>query len=154
MEENFIKCTNAWKISKILRDHMEKELKAALAAHGGGFSWYSEDEDYDCEDYNDDGYTDNVPLVMCNHKYAGPMDVKIRKAYIDSYGYVKVTAATNEYDDEVDIEFDDIVVSHIQYIIESIPVTDAVTDVSVPFSVEYRDDDKLYVDGELVQDLW
>ena len=44
MEEKFMKCTNAWKISKILRDHMKKELKAALAVHGGEFSWYSEAE--------------------------------------------------------------------------------------------------------------
>ena len=71
---------------------------------------------------------------MCNNRYAGPVDVKVRSVYIDSHGYVMIEAATNDYNDEITIEFDDIVASHIQYIIESIPVTDAVTDVSIPFS--------------------
>ena len=130
MKEEFMKCTDAWVIMKILRARMGKELKAALAAHGGEFSWYSEDE----EGY-DERYADNVPIVMCNHRYAGPMNVKIRKAYIDSGGCVRVTAATVEYDDEVCIEFDDIVAHHIQYIIEAIPATDAVSDVSIPFNI-------------------
>lgn len=126
MEEKFMKCTDAWKIAKMLHIHMEKELKAALAAHGGKFSWYSEE---------DEEYAENVPTVMCNNRYAGPVDVKVRSVYIDSHGYVMIEAATNDYNDEITIEFDDIVASHIQYIIESIPVTDAVTDVSIPFSI-------------------
>ena len=136
MEEKVMKCTNAWEVSRMLRHHMEKELKAALAAHGGKFSWYykDEDEDYDCEDYDDDGYAYNVPIVMCNLRYVGPVNVKIRKAYINSHGYVRVIAATDDYYDDIDIELSDIVAHHIQYIIESIPVTDTVTDVSIPFS--------------------
>ena len=126
MKEKFMKCTDAWKITRTLHDHMGKELKAALVAHGGEFSWYSEENEE---------YADNVPIVMCNHRYAGPVNVKIRKAYIDSGGYVRVTAATVEYDDEVCIEFDDIVAHHIQFIIEAIPATDAVSDVSIPFSI-------------------
>lgn len=126
MEEKVMKCTNAWEVSRMLRHHMKKELKAALAAHGGKFSWYSEE---------DEEYAENVPTVMCNNRYAGPVDVKVRSVYIDSHGYVMIEAATNDYNDEITIEFDDIVASHIQYIIESIPVTDAVTDVSIPFSI-------------------
>ena len=125
MEEKFMECTDAWSIAKMLHDHMEKELKAALDAHGGKFSWYSEE---------DEEYAENVPTVMCNNRYAGPVDVKVRSVYIDSHGYVMIEAATNDYNDEITIEFDDIVASHIQYIIESIPVTDAVSDVSIPFS--------------------
>lgn len=142
MEEKFMKCTDTWSIMRMLHAHMGKELKAALAAHGGEFSWYSEDEE-GC----DERYADNVPIVMCNHKYVGSVNVKIRKACINSYGYVRVTAATDDYDDVIDIELSDIVANHIQFIIESIPVTDAVSDVSVPFSIECRDG-KLYVDGE------
>lgn len=138
MEGNFMKCTDAWVTMRILRAHMKKELKAALAAHGGEYSWYSEE---------DEKYADNVPIVMCNHKYVGPVNVKIRKACINSYGYVRVTAATDDYDDVIDIELSDIVANHLQYIIESIPATDTVTDVSVPFSAECRDG-KLYIDGE------
>lgn len=130
MEEKFMKCTDAWSIAKMLSDHMGKELKAALVAHGGEFSWYTED----AED-EDERYADNVPIVMCDNKFAGPMDVKIRKAYIGNYGHVRVTAATCDYDDNVDIELSDIVVSHIPFIIEAIPVTDAVSDVSIPFSI-------------------
>lgn len=126
MKEKFMKCTDAWSIAKMLHIHMEKELKVALYAHGGKFSWYSEE---------DEEYAENVPTVMCNNRYAGPVDAKVRSVYIDSHGYVMIEAATNDYNDEITIEFDDIVASHIQYIIESIPVTDAVTDVSIPFSI-------------------
>lgn len=125
MEEKFMKCTDAWSIAKMLHIHMEKELKAALAAHGGKFSWYSEE---------DEEYADNAPIVICNNRYAGPVDVKVRSAYVSSYGSVFIEAATVDCDDDITIEFDDIVVSNIQYIIESIPVTDAVSDVSIPFS--------------------
>lgn len=127
MKEKFMKCTNAWEVSRMLRHHMKKELKAALVAHGGEFSWYSEE---------DEEYAENVPTVMCNNRYAGPVDVKVRSVYIDSHGYVMIEAATNDYNDEITIEFDDIVASHIQYIIESIPVTDAVSDVSIPFRID------------------
>ena len=125
MEEKFMKCTDAWSIAKRLHIHMEKELKAALDAHGGEFSWYSEE---------DEEYADNAPIVICNNRYAGPVDVKVRSAYVSSYGSVFIEAATVDCDDDITIEFDDIVVSNIQYIIESIPVTDAVSDVSIPFS--------------------
>lgn len=125
MEEKFMKCTDAWSIVKMLHIHMEKELKAALDAHGGEFSWYSEE---------DEEYADNAPIVICNNRYAGPVDVKVRSAYVSSYGSVFIEAATVDCDDDITIEFDDIVVSNIQYIIESIPVTDAVSDVSIPFS--------------------
>ena len=130
MEEKFMKCTDAWTTMRVLRAHMEKELKAALAAHGGEFSWYSEDE----EGY-DERYADNVPIVMCNHRYADPVNVKIRKACINSYGHVRITAATDDYDDVIYIGLSDIVAHHIQYIIEAIPATDAVSDVSIPFSI-------------------
>lgn len=126
MEEKFMKCTDVWSIAKMLHIHMEKELKAALDAHGGEFSWYSEE---------DEEYADNAPIVICNNRYAGPVDVKVRSAYVSSYGSVFIEAATVDCDDDITIEFDDIVVSNIQYIIESIPVTDTVTDVSIPFSI-------------------
>lgn len=126
MEEKFMKCTDAWSIAKTLHIHMEKELKAALDAHGGEFSWYSEE---------DEEYAENAPVIMCNNRYAGPVDVKVRSAYVGSYGNVLIEAAVLDCNDGITIEFDDVVVSHIQYIIESIPVTDNVTDVSIPFSI-------------------
>ena len=126
MEEKFMKCTDAWSIAKMLHDHMEKELKAALDAHGGEFSWYSEE---------DEEYAEDAPIVMCNNRYDGPVDVRVRSAYVSSYGSVFIEAATLDCDDNITIEFDDIVVSNIQNIIEAIPVTDTVTDVSIPFSI-------------------
>ena len=131
MEEKFMKCTGAWEISNIFRDHMKKELKAALVAHGGEFSWYSEEDEGEDED---EKYADNTPIVMCNHKYVGPVNVKIRKAYINSHGHVRVIAVTDDYYNGIDIDLSDIVAHHIQYIIEAIPATDAVSDVSIPFS--------------------
>lgn len=120
--EKFIKCSNAWGMGHQLRNRMLAELKLAIKAHGGEYSWYSEE---------DEEYAENVPIVMCNHRYAGPVDVKIRRVYIDEDEYIVIEAATNEYDDEIQVELDDIVPTHIQYIIESIHATDTVDDVSV-----------------------
>lgn len=120
--EKFMKCSNAWEMGHQLRNRMLDELELAIKAHGGEYSWYSEE---------DEEYAENAPIVMCNHRYAGPVDVKIRRVYIDEDEYIVIEAATNEYDDEIQVELDDIVPTHIQYIIESIHATDTVDDVSV-----------------------
>ena len=120
--EKFMKCSNAWQMGHQLRNRMLDELRLAIKAHGGEYSWYSEE---------DEEYVENVPIVMCNHRYAGPVDVKIRRIYIGENGYMDIEAATNEYDDEIQIEFDDIVPTHIQYIIECIHATDKIDDVSI-----------------------
>lgn len=120
--EKFMKCSNAWQMGHQLRNRMLDELKLAIKAHGGEYVWYSEE---------DEEYADNVPIVMCNHRYAGPVDVKVRRVYIDKHECMDIEAATNEYDEDIQIEFDDIVPTHIQYIIECIPATDEVADVSI-----------------------
>lgn len=120
--EKFMKCSDAWQMGHQLRNRMLDELRLAIKAHGGEYSWYSEE---------DEEYVENVPIVMCNHRYAGPVDVKIRRIYIGENGYMDIEAATNEYDDEIQIEFDDIVPTHIQYIIECIHATDKIDDVSI-----------------------
>lgn len=120
--EKFMKCSDAWQMGHQLRNRMLDELRLAIKAHGGEYSWYSEE---------DEEYADNVPIVMCNHRYAGPVDVNIRRIYIGENGYMYIEAATNEYEDEIQIEFDDIVPTHIQYIIECIHATDEIDDVSI-----------------------
>ena len=131
--EKYMTCSNAWKLSNQIRVRMMNELRLAVQAHGGEYSWYSEEEEE---------YADNVPIVLCNHEYAGPVDVKVRRVYIDEHGCMEIEAATNEYDDDINVEFDDIVPNHIQYIIECMPATDKVDDVSTPSTnlPIYKDD--------------
>lgn len=120
--EKFMKCTDAWQMGHQLRNRMLDELKLAIKAHGGEYSWYSEE---------DEEYAENVPIVLCNHRYAGPVDIKVRRVYIDKCGCLGVEAVTNEFEDDIHVEFEDIVPHHIQSIIEAIPATNKVDDVSI-----------------------
>lgn len=127
MDAKYMKCTDVWEIAKKLHNHIKEELKAAIIAHGGEFSWYSEE---------DEEYADNAPVVACYGRYAGAVEVKIRRVYLYESKCIGIEAATNDFDDEITIELEDIIASNIQFIIESIPATDTVSDVSVPFSID------------------
>lgn len=121
--EKFMQCTDAWRYNHTLLNHMLIELKLAIQAHGGEYSWYSEE---------DEEYEEDTPVVLCNREYGGPVDIKVRRVYIDERGYLGIDAVTNEYEDEVQIEIYEIVPHHIQFIIESIPATNELSDVSMP----------------------
>lgn len=124
-EQKMMKCTDAWLYERALRNHMVAELRKAIEAHGGSYSWYSEDEE---------DFTQDPPIVMCNRDYGGgPTDVKVRRVWVDESGYMQIEAEENEYGDEVYISFDDVVAFHIVYIIENIPATDEISDVTLPF---------------------
>lgn len=139
--KKFMKCSNAWRFSHQLRNHMLKELKRAIQAHGGKYAWYSEEE----EDFIED-----VPIVMCNHRYAGPVDVKVCEVWLSDNDCINIKVETNEFGDEIEVDFDDIVPAHIQYIIECIPVTDNVNDVSIPSTdIPMYEEDYLNVLQEL-----
>lgn len=114
-------CSDSWFLAKQLREKMLEELKRAVQAHGGSYSWYNEET----EEFSDD-----APIVMCNHRYAGPVDVKIKSLSIDKWGYLNIDAATNEYEDDIEISFNDITPGHFSYIIENMPATPEVDDVT------------------------
>lgn len=138
---NKMKCTDSWKLGKQLRNRMMEELKKAIKAHGGSYSWYSEEN----EEFSDD-----APVVMCNHRYAGPVDVKIKNIYLDEWEYINIEAVTEEYGDEIDISFDDIAPGHFSFIIEMIPATSEVEDVSLPSTSAFMlQDDYLEVLQEM-----
>lgn len=124
-EQKMMKCTDAWLFERALRNHMVAELRQAIEAHGGSYSWYSEEEEE---------FVQDPPIVMCNRDWGGgPADVKVRRVWIDDSGYMSIEAEENEFGDEVDISLDDVVAFHIAYIIEAIPVTEGVSDVTIPF---------------------
>lgn len=124
-EQKMMKCTDAWLFERALRNHMVAELRQAIEAHGGSYSWYSEEEEE---------FVQDPPIVMCNRDWGGgPADVKVRRVWIDDSGYMSIEAEENEFGDEVDISLDDVVAFHIAYIIEAIPVTEEVSDVTFPF---------------------
>lgn len=119
-----MKCTDMYEFAKQIRNHSLSELELAIKAHGGSYSWYDEEN----EEFQDD-----YPIVMCNHRYAGPVDVNVKKIWIDEYGSLNIEAVTNEFYDDIDIDFGDIAPHHINYIIDHIPETETVKDVTLPF---------------------
>ena len=124
-EQQMMKCTDTWVFERALRNHMVAELRLAIEAHGGSYSWYSEENEEFIQD---------PPIVMCNRDMGGgPADVKVCRVWIDGSGYMNIEAEENEFGDEVNITFDDIVAFHIAYIIEQIPITDKVNNVILPF---------------------
>jgi len=130
-----MKCTDSWQLGKQLRNGMMEELVKAVQAHGGSYSWYNEET----EEFSDD-----APVVMCNHRYAGPVDVKIRRIYIDKWGCLNIEAVDDENGGDIKISLDDIAPHHMSFIIEAIPVTSEVKDVSsLSTSVSILQDDYL-----------
>lgn len=123
-EQKMMKCTDAWLFERALKLHMVDELRKAIEAHGGSYSWYSEE---------DGDFIEDCPIVMCNRDSGGPTDVNVRKVWLDESGYMYIEAEETEWGDDVDVSFDDIVAFHIAYIIERIPATDKVGDVTLPF---------------------
>lgn len=124
-EQKMMKCTDAWLYERALKNHMMTELKQAIKAHGGSYSWYSEEMG---------DFIQDPPIVMCNCDMGGgPTDVTIHKVWIDQNGDMYIKATNTESDSEIDIYFDDIVAFHIAYIIERIPVTDEINNVMLPF---------------------
>ena len=110
------------KVKEIKRQE-QRELKEALKAHGGSYSWYNEDiqefeREYPCVAVNLNGINPN------------PMDVDIRSISIDKHDDLCFKGEDKEWGNEVRFSADDIFAGHIAYIIELIPETDAVNDVT------------------------
>lgn len=106
-----------------IRCHITNEIKAAVKAHGGKYSW-DEDEDWD------------APIVAAtpNNCYPEPQDACIHSIEIDPHGEIIIEATRNEYGDEInDLTLDDIFVEDLGFIIDHMEDTPDVFDVSIPF---------------------
>ena len=116
-----MKHTNFYDTFKSIRHHLNDEIKAAVKAHGGEYSW-DEEGDY--------------PIVAANpdNFYPEPLDVCIHSIEIDSNDEITIEATGNKYGEEVrDLSLDDIFVEHLEFIIDYMGDTTTVSDVSIPF---------------------
>lgn len=122
-----MKHTNFHSQLKEIRCNIIKELQAALNAHSGSYTWGEENEDGDVELPD----TDNCPLILANPTHSdGPSDVYIAQISYGDNGFY-IVAYTKEWLDEIDIEIDDIEIGHLEFIIDYIPETQEVSDVSI-----------------------
>lgn len=99
-----------YSIGKHIKEMEIAELKEALKAHGGSYTWRDLDKDLPDDEEED------APIVMVNHEYAGPNDVCVCKAWINEHGDVEIKALDKEYDTDIDVSIDDIAVCHIYYL--------------------------------------
>lgn len=97
-----------------------KELRRAIEAHGGSYQWDSE---------NGGSY----PIIAINQNKSEPepQDVEITKVAIVE-GCLKISGVDNKYGEPVVFEVDDIFAGHLSFIIDYIPATDEVSNVTFP----------------------
>lgn len=103
---------------KRIRNHLKLEITTALKAHGGLYTWNEEDE---------------RPIVAANPDNAtpSPLDVCIISLKLEGESIV-IDAYDNEYGNGVSIDIDDIFIEHLSFILDYIPETTNVSDVSIP----------------------
>lgn len=97
-----------------------EELKLAIEAHGGCYEWDSE---------NDGSYP--IIAVNSNKIEPEPQDIEIIKVAIVD-GQLKISGVDKVYGEPVKFDTDDIFAGHLSFIIDYIPATDEVSDVSIP----------------------
>ena len=110
------------RLDEIKRQEL-RELRKALKAHGGSYSWY---DDVTGE------WQENYPIIPINYDgpYPSPMDINIRSVSIDELGHLEFVGEEKEYCNLMDFHERDIFTGHISYITAAIPETDTVVDVS------------------------
>lgn len=111
-----MKGTDFYEVGKHIKQMEIAELKEALKAHGGSYTWYDTEQDENIDDYIPVYEVDDIPIVMVNHEHSGPTDVYICKAWINKYGDVEIEALEKEYATKIDVNIDDIAIGHTYYL--------------------------------------
>lgn len=108
-----MKHSNLYKIYQALRQCEIQELKRALEAHGGSYTW---------TDKND------CPIVTYNPE--SPFDIRIEKIWVDKYNIYFNGQHIDTNDVYKNCCIEDVEYSHIDFILSEIPETEDVSDVS------------------------
>ena len=97
-----------------------EELKLAIEAHGGCYEWGGEN-------------IGNAPIIAINSNKSEPepQDIEVTKVAILD-GQLKISGVDNKYREPVKFDVDDIFAGHLSFIIDYIPATDEISDVSIP----------------------
>ncbi|WP_417190439.1 hypothetical protein [Bacteroides sp.] len=100
-----------------------EELKLAIEAHGGCYEWGGEN-------------IGNAPIIAINSNKSEPepQDIEVTKVAILD-GQLKISGIDNKNREPVKFDTDDIFAGHLSFIIDYIPATDEVSDVSRSVSV-------------------
>lgn len=99
-----------YEIGKHIKEMEIAELKEALKAHGGSYTW--RDLDSDLPEYE----AEDMPVVMANLESGGPTDMYICKAWINQHGDVEIKAVDIFCEPYIYISINDIAVCHIHYL--------------------------------------
>lgn len=120
-----MKHTDLYNKYKKLDEIERQELIAAVQAHGGEYVFIDEDD----EDWYDN---DDVPIVCACFSYSdGMSDYYVSRVTVDDKGYLSIYGFDKEYGSPSDErELYQIETGHIGTIIDFIPETETVKDVS------------------------
>lgn len=119
-----MKHTDFYSLVKNIKHKEQEELCKALEAHGGSYSWW--DDSKSC-------FMENVqyPIIAVNVDctFPNPTDVEIKSISVKD-GWLNFVGEDKNSGELVDFCADDIFAGQIEYIIDLIPDTDAVNDVT------------------------
>lgn len=115
-----MKHTDFYQLAKEFKRKEQQELIRALEAHGGSYSWY---------DTVNNCIKDDHPIIPINSKN-GPMDIAIRSAIVLN-SRLRIYGESCEDAKEVYFEPNDVFAGYMEYIIEKIPATKDVSDVTI-----------------------
>lgn len=128
-----MKHTDFYPIIKAIQEHEKKELIAAVIAHGDVVEFVPKDEDGHYEDASAD-----CPVVLAGTKYADQAtDYNIVKVTVDhecGVDWLTIYGIEKEYGYEPEIIY--VEPGQIGYIIDHIPETKTVKDVSIALKPE------------------
>lgn len=117
----------------------QQELCRALEAHGGSYSWWNTEEECFKED-------EEHPIIAVNVNgiFPNPTDIEIRAVSVDN-GFLSFVGEDKENGDLVDFQAWDVFAGHLGFIIDLLPETDNVQDVTskrddFPLTSVSRDD--------------
>lgn len=115
-----MKHTNYYDTFKSIKHHIIDEIKAAVKAHGGEYSWKEMGE---------------CPIVAANPDTCcpEPQDVCIWSIKLNSDDEITIEATGKEYGEDIDyLSLYDIFVEHLGFIIDYMDDAPGVSDVSIP----------------------
>ena len=118
-----MKHSNFYELVQKCKARELKELKAALKAWGGTFNFQEQE-----------GYGQPIIAVNMNGFDPEPCDVYVESLELDEQDHITIHCSMKQWGHEVDIDVDDIFAGELEYIIDCIPETDTVKDVSIPFA--------------------
>lgn len=127
-----MKHSNFYQLYKNVQALERKELIAAVKAHGGIYEFAKEDEE------SGDIDTDSCPIVNGNTRHMeSPADFYITKVEVETTQYGEYLVVYGmEKEDPYEVKTIQVESGNLHYIIDEIPATDQVVDVSMPMTME------------------